>query len=92
MTKDFSFVREVIPAEYDVTVARGRDGLVHVLRRDVVAFDVYPDKTPVGDGFIAYFVCGERCKLGWSRRNHLTEEPATCIVCLVGGYPCTPKT
>ena len=38
------------------------------------------------DAFIAVMTCGQRVKMNSGGRNRFTEQPVTCLVCLVGGY------
>lgn len=38
------------------------------------------------DAFIAVMVCGRRCKMNTGGRNRFTTQPATCLVCVAGGY------
>ena len=65
---------------------RRYDGLVHVVESGA-PFLIYawPDGT-VSEPFIAEMFCGVRTKVNQNSRSRYVKEPATCIVCLAGGY------
>jgi hypothetical protein len=70
-------------------VRRGRDTLVHVVQGPVPGMvKVNSDGMVISDDDAHFVVtaCGVRVKMNAAGRNRYTTSPATCLVCVVGGF------
>lgn len=72
----------------DIVHVRRWDNVVHVVDRGPPAFFyIDPRGAVLGEGFVATMTCGKHAKMYPTSRNRFTTNAATCLVCVVGGYP-----
>lgn len=71
-------------------VLRGRDAIIHVVGVPIAPMIKIRKNGIVvsdDDAHIIVTTCGLRVKMNIGGRNRYTEQAATCLACVAGGYP-----